>query len=378
MRSIYRVLLLAVMLTTLATLAAAQVNPRANTPAGNRRPDINPNGNEPQPQLLELRCRGGGALRINVERGEYRGPDLYMNMTVHFERASEGAGFTSGSLAPGQCALPERALFPSEPTEMRAEVINFGQRNRQMHGDTVYHGDQAAEKYPDAENIPVYLANPNHYWSFFGFNTFDGYFRITNLRYWQPRFIRSPGKSIQIPGSSNPRDRVKAQRDERIPGLTGISVQVRWKRELGLPQDPQGRPGFQPCDVFRVVITTKEAGTPGTFGSTRTLASFDMSGNPNQDGHSYLCSGNFFPDNPNLLPREQQILVTAGFDTNRWPSAATVAWKGGSDATPPTGQERVIGINGVPTNYGLKLTDSLPHQTVDFEMFYAPIPEQPH
>jgi len=305
--------------------------------------------------------------------------DLYMNMTVHFQRAADAAGISGQSLAPGQCTLPDRALSPAEPTEMRAEVINFGQRNRQMHGDPVYKGDEAAEKYPDALNIPPYLANANHYWSFFGFNTFDGYFRITNLRYWRPVTIRSPSKSIQTPGRETSGVR-KTQRSARASDLLmGIYVSVRWKKELGLPQDPQGRPGFQPCNVFHVVITTQDTGTgAGTFGATRTLASFDLSGNPREDGLYYLCSGNFSPDDQTTLPHDQLILVTTGFDNNRWPGAATQAWSGGSSATPPAGKERVIGMNGVATNYGLKLTDSQPHQTVGFEMFYASLPSQPH
>lgn len=187
MRMSCRLFLLVAMVALAASFATAQVNPRN---PGSRRSD--------EPQIIELRCRGGGNLHIDVTRGEYHEADLYMNMTVNFERGSEGAGLTGGTLAPGQCALPDRALSPAEPTVIHAEVINFGQRNRQMHGDTVYRGDQAAEKYPDAQNIPPYLASPNHYWSFFGSNTSDGYFRITDLRYWRPHpAISSPKKNIK-------------------------------------------------------------------------------------------------------------------------------------------------------------------------------------
>jgi len=190
MRMTCRILLLVAMVALLASFATAQVNPRGNIDPRSRRND--------EPQILELRCRGGGNLHIDVTRGGYHGPDLYMNMTVNFERGSEGAGLTGGTLAPGQCTLPDRALSPAEPNIMHAEVINFGQRNRQMHGDPVYGGDEAAEKYPDAQNIPPYLASPNHYWSFFGSDTVDGYFRITDLRYWRPHpTVGSPRKSVK-------------------------------------------------------------------------------------------------------------------------------------------------------------------------------------
>lgn len=181
-----RELLLITMLTTLTSLAMAQVNPRATA-----RPDI---------KTIELRCRGGG-LQIDVSStGRYVGSSLMDNMTIHFKAANGAAGITGQNLAPGQCALSDRALLSSEPTEMRAEVVDFAQLQRQLHGDPVYKGDQAAEKYPDAQNIPPYLANANHYWSFFGSNTLEGYFRITDLRYWRPRTIGSPRKTTRAPG----------------------------------------------------------------------------------------------------------------------------------------------------------------------------------
>ena len=116
MRVFVQTLTLAMTFAALASLATAQVNRRITTsPDTSRaRPSATP---EPAPQILELRCRGGG-LQIRVTSGEMRENDLWMNMTVHFTHAGEGAGITGQSLAPGQCALPERALLPSEPTEM--------------------------------------------------------------------------------------------------------------------------------------------------------------------------------------------------------------------------------------------------------------------
>jgi len=203
MRIITRTFLLASMMMALASLTSAQINPRVTTTPDSGRAQVNPTP-EPGPQLLELRCRGGG-LQLNITRGEMHENDLYMNMTVHFQRAKDAAGFNGRSLAPGQCALPDRTVSSAEPTEMRAEVINFAQRNRQMHGDPVYRGDAAAEKYPDALNIPPYLSNANHYWSFFGVNTDHGYFRITNLHYWKPTSLPLGTERLKYPKSGSNR-----------------------------------------------------------------------------------------------------------------------------------------------------------------------------
>src|SRR5438132_5451448 len=90
MRIVFRIILFAMMSTALSSHAIAQVNRRITTSPESGRAQPNPSP-EPGPQILELRCRGGG-LEINVTQGEMRQNDLWMNMTIHFQRASAAAG----------------------------------------------------------------------------------------------------------------------------------------------------------------------------------------------------------------------------------------------------------------------------------------------
>src|ERR1700738_3613139 len=314
MRMICRMLLLPMILTAIASLAMAQLNRRVTTNPDSSRAQTNPTP-EPTPQVLELRCRGGG-LQINVTQGEMRENDLWMNMTIHFKRASDAAGTTGQSLAPGQCALPDRAVSASEPTEMRAEVINFGQRNRQMHGDPVYKGDQAAEKYPHAQNIPPYLSNPNHYWSFFGFNTFDGYFRITTLHYWKPASGPTSTERLQTPGRGGNK-RVEAPASSITQGdpdpipANAVRIYIRYSKELGYLSTKAGgltgTAGPYSCDAFKV-----EAIPNAGLGSSTSSSGTSVRGiaNPNTmrtEGSYYVCGFTV-----EYLPQNQPITVSAG------------------------------------------------------------------
>jgi hypothetical protein len=111
-------------------------------------------------------------------------------MTVYYKRAT-----SSGlNLQPGQCAFAERALRLDEPDEIILEVVNFGQRQQQLHGSPVDTSPAAAEKYPDAQNVPQYLADASHSWSFFVHQNAplpQGRFEASSVgHYWKPA-IRS-------------------------------------------------------------------------------------------------------------------------------------------------------------------------------------------
>jgi hypothetical protein len=349
------------MTMALASLSSAQINPRVTTTPDNRgaRPSATP---EPGPQLLELRCRGGG-LQLNVTRGEMHENDLYMNMTVHFQRAKEAAGFNGHSLAPGQCALPDRAVSPAEPTEMRAEVINFGQRNRQMHGDPVYRGDAAAEKYPDALNIPPYLAEANHYWSFFGFNTFDGYFRITNLHYWKPSSMPIGPERLEYPGSGrnpkieSPVGSVTRRDLDPIPA-NAVRIHIRYSKALGyaVTQTAFGNVGPYSCDAFTV-----DAHSGGLGGYESAGNSIVKPANMTSEGGDYVCGFTITG-----LPANKTVTVSAVVDNE--PRFLTGPWLGEGQPRPPRGYVRSI-LRGVQN---IILTKSNPSAIVTFELTYAP------
>lgn len=315
------------------------------------------------PQLLELRCRGGG-LQIDVTSGEMRQNDLYMNMTVRFRRAADGAGITGQILAPGQCALPDRALAPDEPIEMRAEVINFGQRNRKMHGDPVYVGDPAAEKYPDAQNIPPYLANANHYWSFFGFNTFDGYFRITDQHYWKPTSVRNSTGRLEIPADTGRPGNRKLEtsassmtRDRDPIPNNAVRIYIRYSKALGYVSTSTafGNVGPYSCDAFTV-----DAHTGGLGGYKSAGNSIVSPARMTTEGSYYVCGFTITG-----LPLNQTLNISAAVtDEARF---LTAPWQGEGQPRPPRGFERAI-LKGIQS---VTLSNRNPSDIVTFEMAYA-------
>jgi hypothetical protein len=355
---------LMVMLTLVVFVSptAAQINRRVTMGSDIRRPGTSPTP-EPGPQVLELRCRGGG-LQIEVTpTGRYVGSSRMMNMTIHFRAASEAAGVTGQSLAPGQCALPDRALLPSEPTEMRAEEVDFAQLQRQMHGDPVYQGDAAAEHYPDAQNIAPYLNNPSHYWSFFGFNTFDGYFRVTNQHYWKPIYVPNSPDRVGTPGRGPikkigaPESSVTKLDPDPIPS-NAVRIYVRYSKDYGYVSTSTafGNVGPYSCNAFTVDAHT------GGLGSYKSVGSSIV--NPatmRTEGSYYVCGFTITG-----LPQNQTVSVSAGMVNDA--SILTGAWLGEGRPRPPRGYERTI-LRGLQS---ITLTSKNTFEIVTFEMVYAP------
>ena len=141
-------------------------------------------------QYQELRCRGGAGLRfVEVEGRTNSSGQQTKYMTVYFKPAAQSAA-TGLNLQPGQCAFPDRALRVDEPYEIILEVVNFAQTQQQLHGTPVDTSPTAAERYPDAQNIPQYLADASHDWSFFVRQNAplpSGRFEAPDAgRYWKP------------------------------------------------------------------------------------------------------------------------------------------------------------------------------------------------
>lgn len=93
------------------------------------------------------------------------------------------------NLQPGQCAFAERALRTDEPYEIIQEIVSSGQLKEALHGSTVDTSPTAAERFPDAKNVPQYLSDAKHYWSFFVRQNGplpSGRFESSYSRYWKP------------------------------------------------------------------------------------------------------------------------------------------------------------------------------------------------
>ncbi len=163
------------------------------------------------PQYQELRCRGGAGLRFTVTEGRATSSGEQTRiMIVDFQPAAQPADPSGRNLQPGQCAFSERVVRTNEPNQIVQEIVDFAQLKKQLHGDPVDTSPTAAEKYPDAQNVPKYLSDAKHYWIFFVRQTGplpSGQFEASNGHAWKP------GKENQvvIPTNSNrnkDRDRV--------------------------------------------------------------------------------------------------------------------------------------------------------------------------
>lgn len=127
-------------------------------------------------------------------------------MIVDFQGATQSADPFGRNLQPGQCAFPARAVRANEPLQIVQEIVYFAQLKRQLHGDPVDTSPTAAEKYPDAQNVPKYLSDAKHYWIFSVRQTGplpNGQFEASNGRAWKP------GKETEvvIPNSNRNKDR---------------------------------------------------------------------------------------------------------------------------------------------------------------------------
>jgi hypothetical protein len=149
--------------------------------------------------VFELRCRGGGRQTFNVTQGQpLPTGETMMNLTLNFSAGSEAVSRDGRNLSPGQCSWLDRSFRPGEPTQLRMQVVDFAQLRQQQHGDPVDRSATAAERYPDARNIPPYLRDTDHYWSFFVSDTKQGFLQVNSSKFWRPLHI------IGGPGSANP------------------------------------------------------------------------------------------------------------------------------------------------------------------------------
>jgi len=153
-------------------------------------------------QSYELRCRGGG-LKFNSTPGRSLPTgEQMMNMTVNFVAGTQGASGAGTSLNPGQCSWVDRGLRKGEPTQIRLEIVSFAQQAEARHGSPVDRSSTAAERYPDAQNVPSYLTSSDHYWSFWVYGA-NGYLQATSQKYFKPLKL-PPGGKVRVPPPIRP------------------------------------------------------------------------------------------------------------------------------------------------------------------------------
>jgi hypothetical protein len=112
----------------------------------------------------ELRCRGGGS-GLAFTPGGSAGTNL-VNMTLGYQVSAKPPGTTGGGLDPGSCAWVDREGMAREPGRVDFITAGNAQLKQIQSGGTVDRTATAAERYPDANTIPVYLSDRNRFWTF--------------------------------------------------------------------------------------------------------------------------------------------------------------------------------------------------------------------
>jgi hypothetical protein len=78
--------------------------------------------------------------------------------------------------------------------------VSFGQQAEARHGSPVDRSPTAAERYPDAQNLPQYLSNSDHYWTFWVYNTGQRYLQSTSHRVFKVLKAPPGGGRFPLPG----------------------------------------------------------------------------------------------------------------------------------------------------------------------------------
>ena len=152
-------------------------------------------------QSYELRCRGGGSMKFNSTPGSTSSSgEQMMNVTIDFAVGTQGAGTGKPNLNPGQCSWIDRGFRPGEPPQIRLEIVSFGQQAEARHGSPVDRSPTAAERYPDAQNVPQYLSSSDHYWTFWVYNSGQRYLQSTSQRVFKVLKAPPGGGRVPLPG----------------------------------------------------------------------------------------------------------------------------------------------------------------------------------
>jgi hypothetical protein len=80
--------------------------------------------------------------------------------------------------------------------------VSFGQQAEARHGSPVDRSPTAAERYPDAQNVPQYLSSSDHYWTFWVYNTGQRYLQSTSQHVF--KVLKAPPGGGRFPLPSKP------------------------------------------------------------------------------------------------------------------------------------------------------------------------------
>lgn len=168
------------------------------------------------PPAAEIRCRGyrggggGGFVFKTIATRKSVTGETIVTVEMAFTPSLAAAGADGRGLRnPGECAFSDRPIRNQEPFRVRFDAVADGQIRQRQHGSKVDDSPIAAERFPDAANIPPYLQDPKHYWSFFITNSNQGYFLATYHRYWRPANRIDITKPDSTPGRPNGQPKIQ-------------------------------------------------------------------------------------------------------------------------------------------------------------------------
>lgn len=155
----------------------------------------------------ELLCRGGPSLGFS--KGSIVG-DNRVEMRLEYTVSSKPPGSMGAGLAPGSCAWINPVGIVKPPAQIQFTTAGNAQLSQTLRGDPVDRSSTAAEKWPDANTIPVYMSDPNHYWSFKTVENDPATARSHSV--WKPSIGSIPRSSTpdKTSDATKPRDRNKS------------------------------------------------------------------------------------------------------------------------------------------------------------------------
>lgn len=163
-----------------------------------------------QEQLL---CRGGPSLAFT--KGATVGDNL-VEMRLEYTVSSNPPGSLGKGLAPGSCAWLNPVGIVKPPAQIQFTTAGNAQLSKTLKGDPVDRSSTAAEKWPDANTIPVYMSDPNHFWSFKTVDNDPATARSHSS--WKPSIGSGPRSTTadKTADATKPRDRNKSSTSSAV------------------------------------------------------------------------------------------------------------------------------------------------------------------
>lgn len=160
----------------------------------------------------EVRCRGFQAVGMFTTESTKSSStgETISTILLTSEPGPYAAGARGEGLRPGECAWVDKPIDVRNIDErwflLRFETPANAQLKQVLHGTPVDASPTAAKRFPDAQTIPAYMSDPDHYWRFYGVRRVNNFYTATGSRYWEPERpgVKSIGRVKQAPRAMGP------------------------------------------------------------------------------------------------------------------------------------------------------------------------------